>query len=266
MSSADDKVITASDEREVDVIPETLPPGSSLPEGSVVAETFVRDSVIHETYQDALQDYDDLHFPDSPIEESGSIIPDSQGGRLLTDEEVTRIVQRHFPQRKPVAVELSAGNIHSEEELTHMLTLQDRYLRDHYRLQQQANSDAGQIGLVQAAVAHGDVQFIQQQPQPQLPKHRSPVSNDDHRSVILESVDEQVLLPRAPILSLPESVDEQVLHPRVPILSNRAPLLGRQWSVTNPVAARRPAAKSATKGLQHSTTDDSNDSQASEDI
>ena len=119
MSSADDRVVTASDEREVDVIPETLPPGSSLPEGSVVAETFVGDSVIHETYQDTFQDYDDLHFLDSPIEQSGSIIPDSQGGRLLTDEEVTRIVQCHFPQKKPVAVELSAGNIHSEEELTH---------------------------------------------------------------------------------------------------------------------------------------------------
>jgi hypothetical protein len=103
MSSADDRVVTASDEREVDVIPETLPPGSSLPEGSLVTETFVGDSVIHETFQDTYQEYDDLYFPDSPIEECGSIIPDSQGGRLLTDEEVTRIVQRHFLQRKPVA-------------------------------------------------------------------------------------------------------------------------------------------------------------------
>ncbi len=80
------------------VIPETLPPGSLLPKGSVIPETFVVESVI----QDTFQDYHDLHFPDSPIEESQLIIPDSLGGRLFTDEEVTCIVQCHFPQRKPV--------------------------------------------------------------------------------------------------------------------------------------------------------------------
>jgi hypothetical protein len=47
------------------------------------------------------------------------------------------------------------------------------------------------VAVVQATVAHGDVGFIQKQPQPQLPMHSSPVCNNDHGSVISESLDEQ---------------------------------------------------------------------------
>ncbi len=75
MSSGDDGFVSASDERDVDVILKMLPPGSALPEDSVIPETFVVESIIQETFQD----YDDLHFPNSPIEDGGSIIPNSLG-------------------------------------------------------------------------------------------------------------------------------------------------------------------------------------------
>jgi hypothetical protein len=88
MSRSDSGFVSASDERDVDVIPETLPPGSSLPEGSIVPETFITESIIQESYQE----YKSLHFPNSPIEDSGTIIPEMLGTRLFTDEEVAHIV------------------------------------------------------------------------------------------------------------------------------------------------------------------------------
>jgi hypothetical protein len=91
---------------------------------------------------------------------------------------------------------LSAGQIHSEEELTRMLMLQDRFLWEHYRFQQQqppavlqATSNAGEIGFMQA--------------------------------------------------------------PRVQMQRN--PLIGRQWSVTNPSVGRVQAAGHQTAGKGSST-------------
>ncbi len=95
MSSSDDRFVKSSDERDVDALPKTLPPGSALSEGSVNPETFITESVIQESFKQ----YDDLHFPDSPIEESGTINPETLGARLFTDEEVTHIVQRNFLQQ-----------------------------------------------------------------------------------------------------------------------------------------------------------------------
>lgn len=96
MSSSDDRFVKSSGERDVDALPKTLPPGSALSKGSVNPETFITESVIQESFKQ----YDDIHFPDSPIEESGTINPETLGTRLFSDEEVTpHIIQRIFLQQ-----------------------------------------------------------------------------------------------------------------------------------------------------------------------